>query len=188
MSELIDLVKKEAEERMHKSVEALKAELVKIRTGRAHPSLLEQITVSYYGSEMPINQVANITILDPRTLGVTPWEKSMVTPVEKAIRDSDLGLNPTNVGQMLRVPLPPMTEERRREMVKVVRHEGEGARVAIRNIRREANHQLKGFVKEKEISEDEERHAQEVVQKITDKFIAQVEEALAHKEKELMEI
>ena len=188
MSELIDLIKKEAEEHMHKSVEALKAELVKIRTGRAHPGLLEQITVSYYGSEMPINQVANITILDPRTLGVTPWEKSMVTPVEKAIRDSDLGLNPANVGQMLRVPLPPMTEERRREMVKVVRHEGEGARVAIRNIRRDANHQLKQLVKEKEISEDEERRAQEVIQKITDKFIAQVEEALAHKEKELMEI
>jgi ribosome recycling factor len=188
MSELIDLIKKEAEEHMHKSVETLKAELVKIRTGRAHPGLLEQITVPYYGSEMPINQVANITILDPRTLGVTPWEKSMVTPVEKAIRDSDLGLNPTNVGQMLRVPLPPMTEERRREMVKVVRHEGEGTRVAIRNIRRDANHQLKQLVKEKEISEDEERRAQEVVQKITDKFIAQVEEALAHKEKELMEI
>lgn len=188
MSEMIDLIKTDADTRMHKSVEALEGEFIKIRTGRAHTSLLDHVTMHYYGTETPINQVANITVLDPRTLGVTPYEKAMVATVEKAIRDSDLGLNPTNVGTLLRVPLPPMTEERRRELVKVVRHEAEGARVAVRNIRRDANHELKGLIKEKEISEDDERRAQETIQKLTDKFIAQIDNILADKENELMEV
>ncbi|OUD15732.1 ribosome recycling factor [Thioflexithrix psekupsensis] len=188
MSELLELVKKDAEERMHKSVDALKAEFVKIRTGRAHTSLLDHVKVDYYGSEVPLNQAANVTVLDIRTLGVSPWEKNMVGKIEKAIRDSDLGLNPTNLGDTLRVPLPPMTEDRRRELVRVVKHETETARVAIRNIRRDANHELKNLVKDKEISEDDERRAEEVIQKLTDKYVAKVDEALAEKEAELMEV
>jgi ribosome recycling factor len=188
MNEMIEMTITDAEERMHKSVKALKAEFVKIRTGRAHTSLLDHITVPYYGTDTPINQVANITVLDPRTLGVTAYEKAMVVTVEKAIRDSDLGLNPTNVGNLLRVPLPPMTEERRRDLVRVVRQEAEGARVAIRNIRRDANHDLKGLMKEGDISKDEAHHGEELIQKLTDKLIAEVEAVLHDKEAELMEV
>lgn len=188
MSEMIEMIRTDADNRMHKSVEALKAEFVKIRTGRAHTSLLDHITVPYYGSNVPINQVASINVLDPRTLGVTPYEKGQVATVEKAIRDSDLGLNPTNVGNLLRVPLPPMTEERRRDLVKVVRQEAEGARVAIRNIRRDANHDLKGLMKDGDISKDEEHHGEEWIQKLTNKLIAQVEAVLQEKEAELMEV
>ncbi len=185
---MIEMIKKDAEERMNKSVEALKAELIKVRTGRAHTSLLDHIVVPYYGSDVPINQVANLTVIDPRTLGVSPYEKTMVSTVEKAIRDSDLGLNPTNVGQLLRVPLPPMTEERRRDLVKVVRQEAESGRVAIRNIRRDANHELKGLMKDADISKDDERRAEENIQKLTDQFIKKLDTALAEKEAELMEI
>ncbi|OQW95842.1 MAG: ribosome recycling factor [Beggiatoa sp. IS2] len=185
---MVEMVKADAQERMQKSVEMLKADFIKIRTGRAHPSLLEHIHVPYYGQEVPIKQVASINVLDPRTLGVTPWEKNLVSIVEKAIRDSDLGLNPTNLGNILRVPLPPMTEERRRDLVKVVRHEAEGARVAVRNVRRDALHEFKELLKSKDISEDEERHAQDTIQKSTDKFIGKVEAVLAEKEAELMEV
>lgn len=185
---MITEIKKDAEERMKKTIETLKGEFIKIRTGRAHSSLLDHVSVSYYGSPMPLTQVANVTILDNRTLGVTPWEKNMLSEVEKAIRNSDLGLNPTNVGNLLRVPLPPMSEERRRELVKVVKHESENAKVAIRNVRRDANAQLKALVKSKDISEDDERRAEEAVQKVTDKFIEQVDKLLADKEAELMEV
>lgn len=185
---MIEDTKKAAAARMTKSIEALKHEFVKIRTGRAHTSLLDHITVPYYGSDMPLNQVASVTILDPRTLSVTPWEKNMVAAVEKAIRASDLGLNPATVGTVIRIPLPPLTEERRRDMIKVVRHEAEGARVAIRNIRRDSNNELKHLLKEKQISEDQERHAQDEIQKLTDKYIAEVDKVLAAKEAELMEI
>lgn len=188
MNDLVEMVKDDAQTRMQKSVDALKAEFIKIRTGRAHPTLLEHIRVPYYGQDVPIKQVASINVLDPRTLGVTAWEKNMVTVVEKAIRDSDLGLNPTNLGSILRVPLPAMTEERRRDLVKVVRHEAETARVAVRNVRRDALHELKELLKSKEISEDEERHAQDNIQKLTDKFIAKVDAVLDEKESELMEI
>ncbi len=188
MNEMIDITIKDAEERMHKSIKALKAEFIKIRTGRAHTSLLEHILVPYYGNDTPINQVANINVLDSRTLGVTPYEKTMVGTVEKAIRDSDLGLNPTNVGNLLRVPLPPMTEERRRDLVKVVRHEAEGARVAIRNIRRDANQDFKELMKEGDISKDEAHHSEELIQKLTNKFIAEVDAVLHEKEAELMEV
>jgi len=188
MSEMIDMVKKDAEERMQKSVTALKDELTKIRTGRAHTSLLDHVTVPYYGADTPLNQLANITVLDSRTLGVTPFDKSTLGTIEKAIMTSDLGLNPTNVGTLLRIPLPPMTEERRRELVKVVKAEVENARVAVRNIRRDANHDLKSLVKDKEISEDEERKGEESVQKLTNQHIAKVDEMLAAKEAELMEV
>lgn len=185
---MIEDTKKAAAARMTKSIEALKHEFVKIRTGRAHTSLLDHITVPYYGSDMPLNQVASVTVLDPRTLSVTPWEKNMVAVIEKAIRASDLGLNPATVGTIIRIPLPPLTEERRRDMTKVVRHEAEGARVAIRNIRRDSNNELKHLLKEKQISEDQERHAQDEIQKLTDKYIAEVDKVLAAKEAELMEI
>jgi len=188
MSEMIEMIETDAEERMQKSVDALKAELIKIRTGRAHTSLIEHIKVPYYGSDMPINQVANLTVLDPRTLGVTPYEKAMVGAVDKAIRDSDLGLNPTNTGNLLRVPLPPMTEDRRREMVKVVRNEAEGARVAVRNIRRDANQELKGLMKEGEVTKDDEHRAEENIQKLTNQYIAKIDAQLAQKEAELMEV
>lgn len=188
MSEMIDMIKSDAEDHMKKSIEALKAEFIKIRTGRAHTSLLDHVQVDYYGSHVPINQAASVTVLDNRTLGVTPFEKNMVSTIEKAIRDSDLGLNPTNVGNLLRVPLPPLTEERRRELVKVVKHESETARVAIRNIRRKANGELKDLLKDKDISEDEERHAQDIIQKLTDKYVAEIEKALEAKETELMEV
>lgn len=188
MSELVEMIRNDAEGHMKKSIEALKSEFIKIRTGRAHTSLLDHIHVAYYGSNMPINQVATITVIDSRTLGVAPWEKSTLAIVEKAIRESDLGLNPVNVGTVLRVPLPAMTEERRRDLVKVVRHEAENGRVAVRNIRRNALHDLKGLTKDKEISEDDERREQELVQKMTDKYIAQIDVVLAEKEHELMEV
>ncbi len=185
---MIDDIQKDASTRMGKSVEALKHELAKLRTGRAHPSLLDHIIVPYYGSDVPIKQVANITVEDARTLAVTPWEKNMVQAVEKAIMTSDLGLNPATAGMVIRVPLPMLTEERRRDLIRLVRQEGEGARVAIRNIRRDANTDLKDLVKEKLISEDDERRAQEAVQKLTDKFVAEVDKILEEKEKDLMSI
>jgi ribosome recycling factor len=185
---MINDLKKEAASRMAKSVESLKHELIKLRTGRAHTSLLDHITVNYYGSEVPLNQVASITVGDSRTLVVSPWEKNMVSAVEKAILASDLGLNPVTAGTVMRIPLPPLTEERRRDLVKVVRHEGEGARVAIRNIRRDANTLLKELLKEKEITEDAERRAQDDIQKLTDKYIGEIEKVLETKEAELMEI
>ena len=185
---MIDEIIKDAEVRMGKSVESLKIELTKIRTGRAHPSLLDQIQVDYYGAATPINQVANVAVEDSRTLSVTPWEKDMVQKVEKAIMSSDLGLNPATAGTVIRIPMPPLTEERRRDLVKVVKHEAEGARVAIRNIRRDANSDFKDLLKEKEISEDEERKAEESIQKVTDSYIAKIDQVLADKEAELMEV
>jgi ribosome recycling factor len=188
MSEILQLLKEDGEERMQKSVENTKDAFTKIRTGRAHTSLLDHIHIDYYGSHVPLKQVANINVLDPRTLGVTPWEKNMVQAVEKAIMNADLGLNPVTVGTLLRIPLPAMTEERRKELIKVVRHEAEGGRVAIRNVRRDINAQLKTMVKNKEISEDDERRAEEQTQKLTDKYIAEIDKILAAKEEELMEV
>ena len=185
---MINDILKDAEERMNKSIAALGTALAKIRTGRAHPSLLDHVTVEYYGSDVPISQVANVNVDDPRTLAVTPWEKDMVGKVEKAIMTSDLGLNPVTAGSVIRVPMPALTEERRRDLVRVVKHELENGKVAVRNIRRDANSDLKELEKEKEISEDDERRAQERVQKLTDKAIKEMEEILAVKEKELMEI
>lgn len=185
---MLEDIKKDATERMGKSIENLKVELTKLRTGRAHPSLLDHIMVSYYGTDTPLNQVASVGVADARTLLITPWEKNMVAPIEKAIMKSDLGLNPVTAGMAIRVPLPPLTEERRRDMVKVVRHEGEGSKVAIRNIRRDANTQFKALLKEKKISEDNERQAQDEMQKLTDRYIQDVDKLLAAKEAELMEI
>lgn len=185
---MIDEIKKDAEIRMGKSVQALRSEMAKIRTGRAHPSFIEHVKVDYYGSEVPINQVANIGIEDARTLLVTPWEKPMVAAVEKAIMISDLGLNPMSAGDVIRVPMPALTEERRKEFVRIVRQEAENGRVAARNIRRDAIGDIKELVKEKEISEDEGRKGEDDIQKITNKFIAEMDEVLAAKEKELMEI
>jgi ribosome recycling factor len=185
---MIDDIKKDVALRMSKSVEALHHELAKIRTGRAHPSLLDHVMVSYYGSEMPIRQVANVIAEDARTLAVTPWEKGMVQAVEKAIMQSDLGLNPNTAGTVIRVPMPPLTEERRRDLIKVARHEAEQARVAMRNIRRDANADLKELVKEKQISEDDERRGQDLVQKLTDQHVKDVDAALAAKEEDLMSI
>lgn len=179
---------KDAGVRMSKSVAALQTELTKIRTGRAHTSLLDHITVEYYGSQVPLNQAANVGVEDSRTLTVTPWEKDMVPVIEKAIMGSDLGLNPSSAGTVIRVPLPPLTEERRKDMIRVVRHEAEGGRIAIRNIRRDAMHDVKELLKEKMIGEDEERRAETEIQTITDKYVAQVDEVLAVKEAELMEI
>jgi len=181
-------IKKTTEQKMQKSIEALKADLAKIRTGRAHPGLLDHVTVDYYGVQTPINQVANVTVLDARTLGVQPWEKKMVAAVEKAIREADLGLNPQTQGEMIRVPMPPLTEERRRELIKVVKQEGENVKVAVRNLRRDANQQLKEALKAKTISEDEERRAQEDVQKLTDRHIAEIDKLLQQKEAELLQI
>ncbi|MEJ2565295.1 MAG: ribosome recycling factor [Gammaproteobacteria bacterium] len=185
---MISDVKKQADSRMHKSISSLKEGLTKIRTGRAHTSLLDHITVPYYGSEVPLTQAANVTVADARTLTITPWEKDMVPVIEKAIMTSDLGLNPVTVGAVIRINLPALTEERRRDLIKVVRGEAEGARVAIRNIRRDANNDLKKMVKDKTISEDEERRAQDEIQKLTDKCIADVDKILEAKEAELMEI
>jgi ribosome recycling factor len=185
---MIDEIIKDAEVRMGKSIESLQTELTKIRTGRAHPSLLDQIQVDYYGASTPINQVANVTVEDSRTLVVTPWEKDMVAKVEKAIMASDLGLNPATAGTVIRIPMPPLTEERRKDLVKVVRHEAEQARVAIRNIRRDANSDFKDLLKEKEISEDEERKAGENIQKLTDTYVGRIDKVLADKEAELMEV
>ncbi len=185
---MIEDIKKDAAARMAKSIEALVGEFGKIRTGRAHTSLLDHINVNYYGSEVPIKQVANVNVEDARMLVVVPWEQSMVQAIEKAIMTSDLGLNPASAGAVIRVPMPPLTEERRRDLVKVVRHEAEGARVAVRNIRRDANNVAKELLKEKEISEDEERRAQDAIQKLTDKYIAEVDKLLAGKEADLMEV
>lgn len=185
---MIEDIKKSAESRMVKSVEALKQELAKLRSGRAHASLLDHIKVSYYGSDVPLNQAANVVAADARTLTVTPWEKSMVAPVDKALRESDLGLNPVTAGNVIRVPIPALTEERRRELVKVVHKEVEAARVAVRNVRRDANNEIKHLLKEKQLSEDQERRAQEQVQKLTDKYVAEVDKILEAKEKELMTV
>lgn len=185
---MIEEIKADARTRMGKSIEALKHELSKIRTGRAHPSLLDHIKVEYYGSEVPLSQTANIAVEDSRTLMIVPWEKSMVQAIEKAIMKSDLGLNPNTAGTSIRIPMPQLTEERRRDMVKVVRSEGEAARVAIRNIRRDANNDFKELLKEKEISEDDARRAEDEIQKITDQYVEQVDKVLAVKEAELMEI
>lgn len=176
------------EQKMQKSLEVLRGDLAKVRTGRAHTGLLDHIMVDYYGSMVPVNQVANVTLVDSRTIGVQPWEKGLVQKVEKAIRDSDLGLNPANQGDMIRVPMPALTEERRKELIKVVRNEGEAAKVAVRNLRRDANQNLKDGVKDKEISEDDERRGQDTVQKLTDKYVAEIDKLLAEKEHELMQI
>ena len=185
---MIDDIKQDARNRMQKSIEAFKVELSKIRTGRAHPSLLNHVTVDYYGSEVPIGQAANITVEDARTLAVTPWDKSMVGVIEKAIMTSDLGLNPSTAGTVIRVPMPPLTEERRKELVKVVRELAENARVAVRNIRRDANGDLKTLARDKDISEDEDRKGQELVQQVTDTSVEEIDALLQEKEKELMEI
>lgn len=185
---MIDDIKKDAEIRMQKSVEALKTELSRLRTGRAHPSLLDHVSVSYYGSDTPLNQVANVAVEDARTLSVTPWEKNIVPDVEKAILNSNLGLNPVTAGTVIRIPLPPLTEERRKELVKMVKGEGENAKVAIRNIRRDANSDIKELTKAKEISEDDERRAQDEIQKITDKFVESVDSVVAVKEEDLMSV
>jgi ribosome recycling factor len=185
---VLEEIKKDAASRMAKSVASLRQELTKIRTGRAHTSLLDHITVEYYGSEVPLNQVSNVGVEDSRTLTVTPWEKDMVSKVEKAIMGSDLGLNPATAGTVIRVPLPPLTEERRKDMIRVVRNEAEGGRIAIRNIRRDAIHDVKELLKEKMIGEDDEHRAEDEIQTITDKYIAQIDQTLAEKESELMEV
>jgi len=185
---MIAELKSTAEGKMLKSLESLKNDLQKVRTGRAHVGLLDHVQVDYYGSPVPVNQVANITLIDARTIGVQPWEKPMVAKVEKAIRDSDLGLNPATQGEMIRVPMPALTEERRRDLIKVVKNEGEAAKVAIRNLRRDANTHLKDALKKGEIPEDDERRAQDDVQKLTDRYIADVDKMLAAKEAELMQV
>jgi len=185
---MIDDIKKDVSDRMSKSVEALKTELSKVRTGRAHPSLLDHLTVSYYGVETPLSQVASVNVEDARTLLIQPWEQSLVKAVEKAIMESDLGLNPNTAGTVIRVPMPALTEQRRKDLIKVVRHEAEQARVAVRNIRRDGNTDLKGLVKEKLISEDDERRGQEIIQKLTDQHIKEVDEALTKKEEDLMTV
>ncbi len=181
-------VKKSAESKMQKSLEALRVDLAKVRTGRAHIGLLDHVQVDYYGSMVPVNTVANISVVDSRTLGVQAWEKGMAPKIEKAIRDSDLGLNPASQGELIRVPMPLLTEERRRDLIKVVKHECENARVAMRNLRRDANASLKDLLKKKECSEDDERRAQDEIQKLTDKYVAEVDKLFAQKETELMAI
>jgi ribosome recycling factor len=185
---MISDLNKTTEQKMQKSLEVLKGDLAKVRTGRAHTGLLDHIMVEYYGSMVPVNQVANITLVDSRTIGVQPWEKGLSQKVEKAIRDSDLGLNPAAQGDLIRVPMPALTEERRKELIKVVRNEGEAAKVAIRNLRRDANQNLKDGVKDKDISEDDERRGQDSIQKLTDKYVAEIDKLLAEKEHELMQI
>ncbi len=185
---MIDEILDDANTRMNKSVESLRQELTKVRTGRAHPSLLDHISVDYYGSQVPLSQVANITIQDSRTLSISVWEKTLTSVVEKAIMNSNLGLNPATTGDVIRIPLPPLTEERRKDMIKIVRQEGEGGRVAIRNIRRDAISDFKSLLKDKDITEDDDRKAQESTQKLTDKYILAVEKHLDAKEKDLMEI
>jgi ribosome recycling factor len=181
-------IKKTAEQKMGKTVETLKHDLTKVRTGRAHTGLLDHIQVDYYGAPMPINQCANVTLADARTIAVQPWEKKMVPVIEKAIRDSDLGLNPATSGDVIRVPMPALTEERRRDLIKVVRHEAENARIAVRNVRRDANEHLKKLLKDHAVAEDDERHAQTDVQKLTDRFIAEIDKVLAAKETDLMAV
>ena len=185
---MVDDIKKDAEARMARSVEALRQELGKIRTGRAHARLLDHVTVSYYGSDVPLNQVASITVSDPRTLAVSPWEKKIIPDVEKAIVRSDLGLNPVTGSDVIRVPLPPLTEERRKEMTRVVRQEAEQARVAVRNIRRSANQHLKALIKEEHLPEDAEKRAEAEIQKLTDRHIARIDSVLEEKEHDLMEV
>lgn len=184
----MDEIKKDAGERMAKSVASLKQELTKLRTGRAHTSLLDHITVEYYGSQVPLNQVSNVGVEDSRTLTVTPWEKNMVAVIEKAIMTSDLGLNPASAGTVIRVPLPALTEERRKDMIRIVRHEAEGGRIAVRNIRRDALSDVKGLLKQKMIGEDVDHRAHDEIQAITDKYVAQIDEVLAAKESDLLEI
>lgn len=184
---MLNDIKKSTSERMGKSVESLRHELTKLRTGRAHTSLLDHITVDYYGTETPLNQVSNINVEDPRTLTISPWEKSMVQAIEKAILNSDLGLNPASAGTVIRVPLPPLTEERRKDMIRIVRQEAEGGRIAVRNIRRDAMNDVKELLKEKMIGEDEERRAEQEIQGLTDQFVAEIDKVLDEKEKELME-
>jgi ribosome recycling factor len=181
-------VKKTAEQKMKKTVETLRADLGKIRTGRAHTGLLDHVQVDYYGNPTPIGQVANVTLIDARTIGVTPWEKKLAPAIEKAIRDSDLGLNPATLGETVRVPMPALTEERRKDLIKVVHREGETARVAVRNVRRDANHHLKDLLKQKKVAEDEERRAQDEVQKLTDRYIAEIDKLLEVKEADLMAV
>jgi len=185
---MIDEITEDAKTRMSKSVDSLRTALTKIRTGRAHPSLLDQVMVDYYGSMTPIKQVANVVAEDSRTLAVTPWEKPMVGAIEKAIMTADLGLNPASQGTVIRVPMPMLTEERRRDLVKVVKGEGEAGKVAVRNIRRDANSDFKELLKEKEVSEDEARDAEDAIQKLTDKYVAEIDKLLEAKEKEMMEI
>ncbi len=185
---MIPELKKSTEQKMQKSLEALKTDLGKVRTGRAHTGVLDHVHVDYYGSMVPLSQVANVTLIDSRTIGVQAWEKPMLAKVEKAIRDADLGLNPSSQGDIVRVPMPPLTEERRKELIKVVKHEGETAKVAVRNLRRDANALLKEGVKKKEISEDDERRTQDDIQKLTDRYVAEIDKALADKEKDLMTI
>ncbi len=185
---MIPELKKSTEQKMQKSLEALKNDLGKVRTGRAHAGILDHVQVDYYGAMMPLNQVANINLIDARTIGVTPWEKKLASAIEKAIRDSDLGLNPSSVGDTVRVPMPALTEERRRDLIKVVRGEAENARVAVRNLRRDANHSLKEAMKAKTISEDDERRTEDDVQKLTDRYIAEIDKALAQKESDLMAV
>jgi len=184
---MIEDIKKDARIRMAKSLESLRTELAKIRTGRAHPSLLEHVHVDYYGSNVPISQAASVSVEDARTLAVTPWDKNMVQPIEKAIMSSDLGLNPNTAGTTIRIPLPPLTEERRIALGKVVHQEGENAKIAIRNIRRDANHHLKELLKDKEISEDQDHRAEQEIQQLTDTNVKQVDEIVAVKEQELLE-
>jgi ribosome recycling factor len=181
-------IKKNVEQKMSKSFEALKQDFAKVRTGRAHSGILDHVTVDYYGSPTLITQVANVTLIDARTIGVQPWEKNMISPVEKAIRDADLGLNPSTNGDMIRVPMPMLTEERRRDLIKVVRNEAENAKVAIRNVRRDANEHLKKLLKDKEVGEDDERRAQDDVQKLTDRFVAEFDKALQAKEADLLAV
>lgn len=181
-------VKKNTDQRMHKSIDTLKADLAKVRTGRAHVGILDHVQVDYYGNPTLLTQVANVTLIDARTIGVQPWEKKMVGAVEKAIRDADLGLNPSTQGDVIRVPTPPLTEERRKEMVKLVKSEAEDAKIAIRNIRRDANEGLKKILKDKACSEDDERRAQDDVQKLTDRFVAEIEKLVTDKEKEVLTV
>ena len=185
---MINDIQKDAKTRMDKSVEKLKQDLTKIRTGRAHPSLLDQVSVSYYGTDTPLSQVANVTAEDAQTLKITPWDKSMISAIEKAILSSDLGLNPVTAGIDIRVPLPPLTEERRKELVKVVHQEAEHGRVAVRNIRRDANAELKKALKDKLINEDEERSAEQAIQKLTDRYINDINTVIQHKETELLSV
>ena len=185
---MINDVKKSAEHKMQKTLETFKTDLAKVRTGRAHTGLLDHVMVEYYGSDVPVNQVANVTLIDARTIGVQPWEKNMAGKIEKAIRDCDLGLNPASMGDLIRVPMPMLTEERRRDLTKVVRGEAEGARVSVRNVRRDSNNDFKNLLKDKAITEDEERRGQDDIQKLTDKYIAEIDKALAAKEIELMAV
>lgn len=185
---MIEDIKKDANERMRKSIDALSNELSKVRTGRANANLLDHVTVEYYGNQVPINQTATVSVEDARTIAITPWENSLLPVIEKAIMSSDLGLNPTSAGNVIRVVMPPLTEERRKDLVRVVKQEAEKGRVAVRNIRRDANNDFKELLKEKEISQDEERQAQDEIQKMTDQFIQEIDSILGQKEKDLMEV